>query len=241
MKALILLISLIFFPLAIAAGEIEIWGEEFSPFGYIENGKHSGMVTEIVQHLINDTGISVKAWHMAPWARAFKEAKETPNTLLYTVVRKSDREELFHWIGPVSDRTIYLFKLSSRKDIQVSSWEDIQHYNVGSLIGGASTENLESHGIHTDKVSNIALNVKKLLAGRLDLIDMLDDSLAHIAKQEGEPLAQFEKVWLADQSKKYYIALNKNTPPSIVARLQSSFLSLENNGTLKTIQNKYLQ
>ena len=237
---LILIITFCFTPHLLFAQSIRIWGEIFPPLGYEENGKKAGMVTEIVQYLIQDSGIQVEKWIMAPWARAFYEAKKNPNTLLYSVVRKPDREDLFHWIGPVSDRNIYLFKLRSRTDIVVNSWEDVKKYEVGSLIAGASTENLESHGIRPQKEPTIEQNVNKLLAGRVDLTDLLDYSLAFIAKQQGVPYATFEKVWLADDSKKYYVVLNKKTSPKIVDALQNSFEKMKKNGKLQEILNKYL-
>ena len=52
--------------------------------------------------------------------------------------------------------------------------------------------------------------------------------------------SSFEKAWLADGSLKFYLALNKNTPPEIVSALRKSFNKMNKNGKLKEIQDKYL-
>ena len=78
------------------ASSISIWAEIYEPLSYRQGDKITGMSTEIVERLVHHTGVAVNKWTLAPWARAFNVAKQTPNALLYTVVRKPDREALFH-------------------------------------------------------------------------------------------------------------------------------------------------
>lgn len=242
MKRLILLliIASCSIPHVLFAQSLTIWGEIYSPLSYKENGKRAGMVTEIVEYLIEESSVQVEKWFIAPWARALKETKKNPNTLLYSVTRTPEREDLFHWIGPVSDRNIYLYKLKSRTDIVINSWEDVKKYSVISLRDGASKENLVSHGVIPHEAATITRNVEMLIGGRIDLTDILDYSLVFLAKKQGVPSSSFEKAWLADGSLKFYLALNKNTPPEIVSALRKSFNKMNKNGKLKEIQDKYL-
>ncbi len=85
------------------------------------------------------------------------------------VVRKPEREVLFHWIGPIADRNIYLFKLKSRTDIKLKSVEDAKMYEVGSVIAAASGDFLESKGVKVRRVSRYKQNLYMLLKGRIDL------------------------------------------------------------------------
>jgi polar amino acid transport system substrate-binding protein len=239
MKTLIFALSL-FCSLHVSAVEpLEIWGERYAPLGYSQNDTPAGMVTEIVRHLIKDSGIQVRNWKLAPWARVYMQGKTIPDTLIYTVVRQPDREDLFHWIGPVSDRNIYIYKLASRRDIVIHSWDDIKHYKVGSLLAGASTQNIQAHGIKPEKSETVAINFKKLLYGRVELVDMLDLSVAYFSRKHGLSPGFIEKVWLADNGKKYYIALHKETSPETVRLLQASFEKMRANGVLAKIQQKY--
>lgn len=236
------IIALLLMTSLIHAQGITVWAEKFPPYGYEnESGEVVGLSTEIVKFLVEDSAINVDSWIVAPWARAFLETKKTPNTLLYTVVRKPEREKMFHWIGPISDRNQYLYKLKSRKDIVVSSINDAKKYVLGAVHETAVTKLLLSKGLKPTTVHSHDQTVKMLLLGRLDLAVHLDYSLAFIAKELGLKFSTFEPVLLIDSSKQYYIAVNKDSSPLIIEKLNTSFKKLEGSGDLTRIQQKYLQ
>ena len=223
------------------AQEITIWAENYPPYGYEENGELLGLSTDIVRYIIEDAGLQVRSWKIASWKRALEETRNTPNSVLYTVVRKPDREDLFHWIGPVSDRNVYLYKLKSRTDIRVKTLEDAKKYIVGSVPDTAATQYLESAGFELEKVPHYQLNVLKLLEGRVDLVVGTDYGLAYIAKKIGASYSEFEAAFLLDGSKQYYIVLNKDSSPAIVKAFQNSFRKFQESGELEKIRKQYLQ
>ncbi len=222
------------------AASLSIWGEVFAPLSYYEKGKISGIASEIVENMVNDSGVSVDKWILAPWARAFKTAKERPNILLYSVVRKPDREDLFHWIGPFSDRKISLYKLKKREDIKIFTKQEVMKYKVGALRQAAANETLTSVGVDLDETRAPETQFLKLVRGRNDLSIFLDVTLFHLAKKFGYSSRDFKSVMLLDDSKKYYITLSKNSDPEIVDALKSSFIKIKKSGKLDEIINKYL-
>ncbi len=242
MRHLIIVVSLLLMGNSLYAQErINVWAEHFPPFGYTdESGKIVGLSTDIIQHIAIDSGMTINSWRIAPWARAFKETQRSPNSILYTVVGNSERRKTFHLIGPVSDRNQYLYKLKSRKDIVVNSIEDAKKYVIGAVYGTAITDLLLSKGLKPHKVAKHDQTVKMLLKGRIDLVVHLDYSLACIAKSLGEKYSTFEPVLLVDGSKKYYIAINKYSSPSVIENFENSFKKLKNSGALSKIQEKYL-
>ena len=243
MRQIIKIIALLIIANPINAQErITVWAENFPPYGYKdEAGKIVGLSTDVVQCIVMDSGIGIDAWIIAPWARAYYQTQFNPNTVLYTVVGNTERRKTFHLIGPVSDRKQYLYKLASRKDIVVNSIEDAKKYQIGAVSGTAVTDLILSKGLRPYEVPNHDQTIKMLLAGRLDLVVHLDYSLAHIAKNIGVEFSTFEPVLLFDDSEKYYIALNKDSSPSIVKKFRRSFKKLEDSGELTKIQQKYLQ
>lgn len=224
------------------ANAIKIMAENYPPYGYEnKDGKIIGLSTEIVQFIVEDSGIRVDSWVIAPWARAFFDTKNNPNTVLYTVVRNPEREKMFHWIGPISDRNIYLYKLKRRSEITVDTIEDAKRYIIGSVIDTATTDLLLSKGAKPHIVPHHDKTVKMLLVGHLDLVPHLEYSLAFIAKKFKAKFSDFEPVLLLDGSKKYYIVLNKDSSPSIVKKFRTSFKKLKANSGLTKIQQKYLK
>ncbi|MDE1462879.1 substrate-binding periplasmic protein [Spartinivicinus poritis] len=243
MKYLTCFTLLALFNPLIFAGNINIVVENYPPYAYKDNGKITGLSTDITHYLLKDSGIKAESWAFAPWKRAFLLASQKPGTLLYTVVRKPNREKLFHWIGPISDRNIYIYKLKRRKDIQASSLEEIKTkgYSIGTVIGTAATEQLKSANLKITETVNYEQNVRMLLLDRIDLIVFLEYSLAYLAKKADSQYGNFEKLFLLDSSKKYYIVIQKDTAPDIVKKLQQSFIRLKHSGKLAEIQKRYLK
>ena len=79
-----------------------------------------------------------------------------------------------------------------------------------------------------------------LLEQRIDLANMLNFSLAFLANEEGHNFDEFEQVWVVDESKNFYIALNINTDPEVVEALHSAFSRYQQQGRLEKLQRKYL-
>jgi polar amino acid transport system substrate-binding protein len=220
--------------------KLTVVGEIFRPFSYEENEVKKGMVTEIVQELLKESQIKPSKWIISPWKYVFKYAKDHNNTLLYTIVKNPEREKLFHWIGPISDRNFCLYRLKDRTDIKVDTWKDLKKYSVSSLEDGAGTKEIESHGIEVYKTRDLKQSFKMVVNKRVDLMGSMDYALYHFKnseKLEGE----FVKAFTVNNTSKYYIALNINTDPEIVTSLKSSFTKIKSNGTLEKIKSKYLK
>ncbi|MBL4906686.1 MAG: ABC transporter substrate-binding protein [Sneathiella sp.] len=216
-----------------------VWAEDFKPFGYRKNNEITGFSTDLVRGLIEESGIEVSQWYLAPWPRAYFEARTTPNSLLYSIVRKSDREEYFHWIGPISPRRIFLVKLRSRVDIQADSMNQKKDLIVGVKRGSVAEESLISRKIKTIGVINEYSQFRMLLQGRTDLTAISDYSLYFNAKETGVSLDTFEVIEIIDESMDYYIALNRETDMQIVAALQTTFSKMLVSGRLMDIRVKW--
>ena len=77
--------------LSVQADELTVAAEDFAPFGYEDkNGKIVGISTEIVEHLLKDTGIKGNI-DLYPWARAYEMALTQKNVLLYTVIKNKEK------------------------------------------------------------------------------------------------------------------------------------------------------
>lgn len=238
------LVLLLFFICKVQGQEhsIDIWAEEFEPLSFQgQRGEIAGMNTELVEAIVKESGVQVRGWQIAPWARAFKEAKENPNALLYSVVRTPEREAFFHWIGPISNRKIALYKLKSRENLNIDEWQDLRKMRIGSLLGSASSETLKSRNLKLYELSNLKQIVKMLLEERIDLANMMDFSLAYLANAEGINFSAFEQVWIVDDTKNFYIAVNINTSEEIVNALQQALSKFKQDGRLALLHQKYLQ
>jgi polar amino acid transport system substrate-binding protein len=244
MKKWFLLFSLLFGSTAFAAPEaINVLTEEWAPYNFTENGKISGYSTEVVEAILRKANLSYTI-NVLPWARAYTMAQKGPNSLLYTMGRLPEREQLFKWVGPIAPRQVWLFRLKSRSDIQVRTLADAKKYTIGVVQLDGITQYLERNGFkigkHLATVSNEEQNQRKLLAGRVDLITGNEIAVAFQMKQMHLPFDKLEKVFrLVDEN--YWMGFSLNTPDSVVWRTQRALDLLKGEGLLTRIEARYLR
>ena len=235
-----LLMVLAIAPCAVAS-EIRIVTEEFPPYDFTgDSGQAEGISTDVVRQVLANLGMEVEI-EIFPWARAFKLASENPNVMLFSVVRTQEREALFHWVGVVCEVKSYLFRLKSRKDIRAGKLADLKQYSIGVVRGWAGQKYLQNNGFeHLQEVAVSDLNIKKLMSGRVDLIEDYEANLIFRMKRLGLDPNLVEKIYFnADISGPLYAVFSKKTADEVVEGFKDAFSSVHLNGGYDAIQDKW--
>ena len=173
-----------------------------------------------------------------PWPRAYHIALNTPNTLIYSLTRTKDRELLFKWAGKVIDTNINVYSLNSRKDIVINSLKDLGDYTIGVMRDDITHKYLEKIGIQENLhvVSDERLNIKKLIADRVDLIVYDEYGFNHAINKLGYDQSSFRNVHtLTDISKSLYIAFSLKTDDELVEAFTKALDELKQEGLYENI------
>ncbi len=223
--------------------QIHFLHSDWPPFEYASpDGETTGYTVEIVkamQKLVDvDSTIELHNWN-----RAYQTALKHPNYAVFTMARTNQREPLFYWVGPIAEREIYLWKLKSRKDIQVKTLEDVKEYRVGTVRGEAGEQQLLSKGFKYDvnihSVENQTRNFLLLFNDRIDFFYGLELTTIFILRKEGYDPYEVEKTVLLSGGQGYYIGFNRETPFHIVQQFSDALQTIKHNGTFARIQRKY--
>ncbi|MDM8525920.1 transporter substrate-binding domain-containing protein [Desulfococcaceae bacterium HSG8] len=245
MKKLIIIFTFLAFCSA-NAEEITVVTEEWPPFNYTENGKVIGVVTEVVEAVLDKAGIKAKI-RAVPWARAYKMASEDENTLIYTIFRMPERESLFHWIklDGLSTR-MYLYSPGSRSDIVIKSLEDAKKYRIGVTRKTSTHVFLHSKGFQEDinlfPVNSEVQNAMKAdpSVNRIDLTTGDKLSLAMWLKKSDLPPDYWkEEIFLFKED--FYMAFAKKTSDEVVERVRDAFQQVKAEGKLDAFIEKYMR
>jgi len=224
------------------ANEIEVVTESYPPYQWMENETIIGPSTEIIQALIKKVGID-HSLKLYPWARSYYLALNHENILIYSIRRLKEREKLFKWIGVIQKNNVYFWKIKTRKDITIKSFDDAKKYKIGTLNKDAKSLFLQSHGFIRDQ-NLVVLNdneriIKLLYAKRTDLLIDSTDIKSSVKKLGYDPNL-LEKVYLVD---KYpvdlYAAFSLMTEDFIVDKFQRALEELKKEGEFDRIINKY--
>ncbi|CAN7414038.1 transporter substrate-binding domain-containing protein [Pseudoduganella sp. LjRoot289] len=216
--------------------------EEFPPFNYTENGKLAGYGVELAQAVLEGAGVDY-AMASYPWARAYEMAQQQPNVLIFSMTRTPDREKLFHWIAPLAKRRVYLYKLAARTDIKVQGMLDLRRYSIATNRGDVVHKQLKALGL--EEGQNIDLsdtdlaNVRKLAAGRVELIAESELSMRVMAASAGLPMEKLERTIVLPGDYDYYIAASLKTPEATVRALRAGYLKAKDAGFIKRLAEKF--
>jgi polar amino acid transport system substrate-binding protein len=241
-KLCVVILCFLFPAMNVNAAKVTVVTEEYPPYNYTENGKVTGVFTEIVEAILKTAGVdyTITAY---PWTRSYDMALKNSDVLIYGIVRTPERETLFKWVEIIMPFDIYFFKLKDRKDIQLSDLEDAKKYSIGVVRGDVREQYFQSKGfMQLDPVRTNELNLEKFYNKRFDLIAIDEISAAYFCKKGKYDFSGMERIFhLPDLSKGLYIAFSKNTSDSIVEKCRNAFQKIKADGNYDTIRSKYLK
>lgn len=217
--------------------------ENFPPYNMAKNGKNfaqdeniNGIATDIVREIFKRADISYSLTLRFPWERIYKLTLEKPGYGVFVMARLPDREKLFKWVGPIGpDDWIMLAKADSK--ITLETLDDARKYKIGAYKGDAIAETLTKQGLNPVVVLRDQDNAKKLVNGQIDLWATGDPAGRYLARQDG---VTGLKTVLRFNSAELYLALNKDVPDEVVAKLQAALDQLRKEGGVDDIMSRYL-
>lgn len=192
-----------------------------------------GSATEQIHELFKRAGIPYTI-ALYPWVRAITMATNDRNTCVYSTTRTEPRENQFRWVGPVAPNDWVLYAKEDSK-ITLVTLNDARKYRVGGYRGDAVALYLEEQKFKLDNATNDEQSLKKLLAGRIDLMATGSSSGAWVAKKAGvkiKPVLNFQKTSL-------YLACSLSVAESTVNKLNAILKEMEKDGTTEKINRKY--
>lgn len=217
--------------------------ENFPPYNMAINGKNfaqedsiDGIAVDIVKEMFKRAGVKYSLTLRFPWDRIYKLALEKPGYGVFVTARLPEREQLFKWVGPIGpDDWVLLARGDSA--INLTSLDEAKQYRIGAYKGDAISEYLSEKGVEHSTSLRDQENARKLVAGQIDLWATGDPAGRYLAKQEG--ISGLRTVLRFD-SAELYLALNKEMPDEIVARLQAALDQMRAEGFVDATLNNYL-
>ncbi|QSL94336.1 ABC transporter substrate-binding protein [Ectopseudomonas toyotomiensis] len=217
--------------------------ENFPPYNMAINGKNfaqedniDGIAVDVVREMFKRAGVKYSLTLRFPWDRIYKLALEKPSYGVFVTARLPEREQLFKWVGPIGpDDWVLLAKGDS--SINLANLDEAKQYRIGAYKGDAISEYLVDKGVEHSTSLRDQENARKLMAGQIDLWATGDPAGRYLAKQEG--ISGLRTVLRFD-SAELYLALNKEMPDEIVAKLQAALDQMRAEGFVDETLNNYL-
>jgi len=217
---------------------LTILTEDYPPLSYLENGVVTGYGADVVAAIQKELKTDYQP-QLVSWDEAYQRAQNEANVVLFTMEKTPEREDKFHFIGPLGESVSSFYALADSK-IELPDLE------AAKLIGSiaTTTEWFTEQFLKQKGFANLASDPDPLKAIRLlvekksDLSVFTDITYPRLAQQAGIDPALLKPV-LELMRSQYYIAISKQTDAKIVQQWQEAFAKLEQDGTLKTLKEKW--
>jgi polar amino acid transport system substrate-binding protein len=217
--------------------------EEWQPYNFKKDGIVQGISTDMLVLMLKKMGAAQKRQDimLVPWARGYNMLQNKPGTILFTTTMTEERKKMFKWVGPIFEIELNLYALKKRH-IKINSIEDIKKYRIGTqredVVESLLVKKTGMKVTQFERVAASILNMKKLHAGRIDIVPQCKETTIIKCREAGLDPNEFEPVYTLDKKSNYY-AFHKDTSDDVISEFQSAFDTLKKEGKLAEIFRKY--
>jgi len=187
-----------------------------SPEIVVEDGKISGPVIDVINHLAEIENLHV-VYREVPWPRSLMDAKRGKVDLLPRHSMNADRE---HYLAPILlgfENRVVNYLLSPKLEKQVVEFSDLRHLVIGMLRGsfyGKELEQLNNDAtiVYTNSIEQL---LRMLSTGRVDVVPIQNLTWAEDAYQRLNETSNIEKYVIADYQEEFlsgkYLSIPKRS------------------------------
>ena len=224
--------------------DLVLMTEQYPPFNFEEDGKLQGISVDLLDQMLKKVGSKLTRddIQLLPWAKGYKAGLTKKNNVIFSTTRTAERETLFKWVGPFAPTRI---SLTARKDknIKINTINDVKRYRIGVIRDDVGEQLLVAAGIpkkNLDRTAKAISNIKKLSAGKIDMWSYEETVAKWFIKKNSFNPADYEVVHVLKEGVLSY-AFNKDTPDSIIQKLQNALDGIKKSGEYEKILDKYLK
>jgi len=221
---------------AMADSPVRLLTEDDPPFNYVtQQTGITGISTEIVLEIFRRAGIAYNI-EIMPWQRAYNLAQLDLNICLFSTTRTEEREKLFQWIGPLLKNDWGVFA-GPHSPPAVHDLTALRGFTIGGYRGDAVALYLQNRGYQLTYTSDDILNLRMLMAGRIDFWASGIYHAHFLAEQEH--VTQLRLV--ANFSSSYlYLACHPQMPAAKTALLSAAMETMRQDGYIEALKKRYL-
>lgn len=228
-----------------AAQTLVLAAADSVPTAYVDNGKQTGMLVDVVKEAFKRTGYSIEIAIM-PWARCLADVKSGKIDGIFSVYRTPARQEFLTYADEVLITQVQAFFV--RKDSTISFDGDLNKLSelrigiINETSYGPRLDAALGQGIfkNVDLANSASANIQKLLRDRIDVIPSYRHVVLNSARTLGVAGSIKELSPTIEAIPSYLAFSNKRDYSKTIGAFNQALRSMKQDGTYDAIFNKYL-
>ncbi len=202
---------------------LTFYTDQYPPFSGQENGTPTGIMVDMLNATMTEMGRGPADIRVTCWTSAYQTVLSTPNTVLFSTSRTSDREHLFTWAGPVLTDRVVVFSYRERP-VVVNSTADLKHYRIGAEENDAVIGKLRTLGVPEEQIVIAAdpqTMIRQVQNGTTDLFAYGEEAGNYWIAQSETSSGLFSTAATIGEEPVYF-AFNRNTSDRTVQAFQQA-------------------
>ncbi len=241
-------LALLLMALPVAANplpELTIYTEHYAPYNFLDQeegpAELKGIGVDLLEDMLARAGADQTQadFRVLALDNALEAVREQPNSLVFSLARTEEREDMFKWVCPIDQLKTQLVARKSR-NITIDSDDELNDYTIGTIKGDVGEELLKKSGVRDSRLryGNEYNNLTRLMNGQTDLYVVSMDNVVSSCKDRDCDASQFEPVYTLQVTDLCY-ALNKSTSNAVVTELQTALDELRAEGRVEELKETY--
>ncbi|MGQ9370910.1 substrate-binding periplasmic protein [Azospirillum sp. ST 5-10] len=227
-----------------AADTLKLVALNFPPLIFEENGAPTGIAFDLVTEALRRAGHQASV-EVMPWARALDMTRDGQADAIFTAYRTPEREQFLNYSNEVVvPQVVSLFVRADSPVAFAGDLAALAPYRVGvvnQISYGKAIDDAIKDGVlaNVEKSNDSDSNVKKLVAGRFDVMPSNRYVARHILKAQGVT-DQVKELTPEVQNIPSYIAFTKARDTAALRdAFDAALAAMKADGTVQTIMDKY--
>ncbi|MDH5544018.1 MAG: transporter substrate-binding domain-containing protein [Gammaproteobacteria bacterium] len=171
-----------------------------------------GWAFDVAKELFQRMAVSAE-YAIYPYERCLRQMESGESDVLLMVKKTPEREAYMAYSSiSLSDPQLLYYAKDRFKLIDWNQWQDLKDYTVAGVRGfnyGEFNEAAKQHEITFEVTADDILNVKKLLAGRVDLVILNRSTAIYLEDQYPEFRGKISHAVKPIATGEFFIALSK--------------------------------
>ncbi len=205
--------------------DLTFYTEELPPYNYEEDRMLKGLSVDLLEATTEKMGtkVSREEVNLVPWTEGYHAVLNENATVLFSMARTPEREDLFKWAGPVYTNRKVLFA-NQDEGISIEEPEDLQNYKIGVITDDVAIQYLLDSGVNQSQIvskDNVSALIDALDSAKIDLWAYPEASGKYFAEQVTGNSGSYKAVYELHTQDTYY-AFSKDVPDSVVQSFQQA-------------------
>lgn len=224
---------------------IQLVTESYIPFSYEENGVVRGIAVDVVTELFKRLDYTAEI-KLLPWTRSLQMVQDGDTDGIFCAFYSDERAIYMDYMKePLAYEALYCYSLKDSPVVFDGTMTSLKPYRIGVIQDwyyGAEFESAAKSGLYKiQNVTDIAINIQKLIEGRIDVIvNPRMSTLYYMKKLQVQDMLLEQTVPFREPTALYLGFTKKRyISPALRDELEAELVEMKKDGTYQQIVDHY--